>query len=94
MRSNAKRPVSSRHCSIFVNFEKEVPICYVIPSEVISKATTNSRDIWIDTSNADSIVNSNSDVQNSSQSSTAFKTHGLTDGWVEEYRGRWDLLGH
>ena len=94
MRSHAKRPVSSRHFYIFVNFEKEVPICYVIPSEVISKATTNSRDIWIGASNLDIIVSSNLDIQNSSQSATAFKTHGLTDGWVEEYRGRWDLLGH
>ena len=94
MKSNAKNSVRSRHFSLFVNFEKEVPICYVIPSEVISKATTNSRDIWIGISNADSIVNSNLDVQNSPQSAAAFKTHGLTAGWVEEYRGRWDLLGH
>lgn len=92
MKSNAENLVSPRHLSIFVNIEREVPVCYVIPSEVIALATKGSRDIWINASSADSESNKESDIRNSPQSTASFETYRLTDGWVEEYRGRWDLL--
>ena len=92
MKSNAENLVRPRHLFVFVNIEKEVPICYVIPSEVISQATKHSRDIWINTSNTDSNSDKESDIQNLTPSPVSFEAHGLTDGWIEKYRGRWDLL--
>lgn len=92
MHFNAENLVSPRHFSIFVNIEREVPICYVIPSEVISQATKHSRNIWIKASSTDSNMSKELDIQNSGQSTASFETHSLTDGWIEKYRGRWGLL--
>jgi hypothetical protein len=71
----------------FVDFEPDDPVVYVLPAAVVADAISTDHQIWLDT------PGKNGQAHNP----TTFRrlrgnSRGKEDGWLNEYRERWDLI--
>jgi hypothetical protein len=91
MKSKHETLVSPRLWYIFVSLDFEKPVCFVIPSKVVAKATEISHSTWLKMTTSKGDVHNDSDMRKITNK-YPFVLPGFPDGWMDKYEGRWDLL--
>lgn len=91
MKAKHEKLKSSTLLYVFVDMELDSPICYVIPSEVVAKLVHTTHDIWLKTPGKKGQAHADNDMRRV-RPKYQFKVPGFPDGWIEQYRERWDLL--
>lgn len=91
MKSKHENLVSQRLWYVFVDMEEESPHCFVIPSARIAEVVRLSHSIWLSTPGKDGRPHVDTDMRRV-RPSYQFDVPGYPDGWMEEFRERWDLL--
>jgi hypothetical protein len=76
---------------VFVDMEPAEPICYVMPSSVVAEIVYLSHSIWLGLPGVNGRPHVDSDIRRI-RPKYQFEIPGFPDGWMDQYRERWDLL--
>jgi hypothetical protein len=76
---------------IFVDLEPEVPGTFVVPSEVVAKVLTNSYRAWLNAPGKGGKSHREHNLRRMVPS-WGFEVEGFSNGWLDEYREKWELL--
>lgn len=82
---------SRRIVYVLVDFQPEHPSCYVIPSTVVADVVRKSHAAWLATPGKGGRRHSQTDMRRILPR-YPFRVPGVKDGWLDEYREKWDLL--
>jgi hypothetical protein len=76
---------------VFVDMEPAEPVCYVMPSSVVAEIVHLSHSIWLGLPGVNGRPHVDSDIRRI-RPKYQFEVPGFSDGWMDQYRERWDLL--
>lgn len=82
---------SSRLFYVFVDMAPDSPIAYVIPSKVVAEVVSRSHATWLAIPGKGGRPHGQTDMRRILPS-YSFRVDGFPDGWMNEYKDRWDLL--
>jgi hypothetical protein len=71
----------------FVDFQPEEPVVFVIPSEVVAEAVATDYKIWLETPGMKGQARNETKLRRLKPMML-----GKPEGWLEQYRERWDLI--
>lgn len=91
MKSKHETLVSSRLFYVFVDFESDNPICYIIPSKTVADAVRIAHKTWLDSPGKGGRRHNPTDMRRIVPIYT-FPVRGFEPGWMDKYKERWDLL--
>lgn len=83
---------SPRLFYVFVDFQPEHPVCFVIPSPVVAEVVGRSHAAWLRTPGRGGRRHAQTDMRRVLPR-YPFEVEGFASGWMDEYRERWELLG-
>lgn len=75
----------------FVDFEPDVPATYILPSAVVAEAVSESHRVWLAAPGARGRPHQDNKMR-WVMSRFAPPPPGFPDGWLDEYRARWDYV--
>ena len=92
MRDKHERIIGPRLLYVFLDFEPGEPVTYVIPSSVVANYVKTEHEVWLATPGL------RGQPHNDNAGRRLLPRHkylipGFPDGWMDQYRERWDLLG-
>jgi hypothetical protein len=71
----------------FVDFQPEHPTVHLMPAKVVAEAVATAHQIWLETPGKNGKAHNSTDMRRIGP-----KIPGKTEGWMDEYLERWDLL--
>ena len=94
MSEKHERISQRRYFYAFVDLEVpdgQMPVTYVIPSEVVSEVVRQSHKTWLNTPGLGGREHRDNPVRRV-RPAYGFPVPGFPAGWMEQYRERWELL--
>ena len=91
MKAKHEKLKNPRLWFVFVDMEPAEPICYVMPSSVVAEIVHLSHSIWLGLPGVNGRPHVDSDIRRI-RPKYQFEIPGFPDGWMDQYRERWDLL--
>ena len=91
MKAKHEKLINPRLLYIFVDMEPESPICYIIPSSVVSKVVCLSHSIWLASPGVDGRPHGDSDMRRV-RPRYQFEIPGFPHGWMDQYKENWESL--
>jgi hypothetical protein len=77
----------------FLDLEPSVPETFIVPCHVVQEALLSSYNVWMATPGRHGQTHQDNSLRRIRPTSP-FPVPGFPDGWLEEYRERWDYLEH
>lgn len=91
MKSKHENLVNPRLWYVFVDMEHVAPSCFVIPSHRVAEVVRLSHSIWLSMPGKNGQAHGHTDMRRV-RPKYPFEIPGYPNGWMEEFRERWDLL--
>ena len=82
---------ASRLFYALVDFRASPPTTYVLPSRVVAKAVKLSHLIWLSEPRRDGNPHKDNPLRQV-KAKYPFKIEGFEEGWLDEWKERWDLI--
>ena len=82
---------SPRLMYVFVDFEPERPVCFVIPSAVVARYIRLDHGTWLATPGKNGQKHKDSKMRRIGPKSKFVRSE-FPEGWMDEFRERWNLL--
>ena len=86
-------PAHDRLFYAFLDLEPSVPETFIVPCHVVQEALLSSYNVWMATPGRHGQTHQDNSLRRIRPTSP-FPVPGFPDGWLEEYRERWDYLEH
>lgn len=80
-----------RYFYVLVDLEPEQPVTYIVPSSVVADALSKDHQAWLDAPGLGGKPHKDNPVRRL-KPSFSYDVPGFPDGWLEQFRERWDLL--
>ena len=91
MKERHEKLVSPRLFYVLVDMEPGEPVCYVIPSSVVTDCVTKENQAWLATPGKKGQPH-NPHSMRRLLPKYPYQVEGFEDGWLERYREQWGLL--
>jgi hypothetical protein len=93
MKDKHEKLSSPRLVYVFVDFEPPQPVCYIIPSAVVARYIKLDHGTWLATPGKNGQKHKDNKMRRIGPKSK-FARSQFAEGWMEEYRERWDFLAN
>jgi hypothetical protein len=83
--------VAPRYFYAFVDLEPDVPVTYIVPSEIVAEVISRAHKKWLETPGQGGKPHKDHPMRRLLPA-YGFEVPGYAPGWLDQFRERWDLI--